>query len=70
MTALAPTLQRFFTERLITQRHASAHTIGAYRDTGRPLLRPQRHPAAAKAFDATYGTKFPKATASFPAVPH
>ncbi len=38
MTALAPTLQAFFTERLITQRHASAHTVAAYRDTWRLLL--------------------------------
>ena len=38
MTALAPTLQAFFTERLIRQRHASAHTVAAYRDTMRLLL--------------------------------
>lgn len=38
MTTLAPTLQAFFTERLITQRHASPHTIAAYRDTWRLLL--------------------------------
>jgi len=38
MTALAPTLQAFFTERLIRQRHASTHTIAAYRDTLRLLL--------------------------------
>ena len=38
MTALAPTLQAFFTERLITQRHVSAHTVTAYRDTWRLLL--------------------------------
>lgn len=38
MTSLAPTLQAFFTERLITQRHASAHTVAAYRDTFRLLL--------------------------------
>jgi len=39
MNALAPTLQAFFTERLITQRNASPHTIAAYRDTFRLLLR-------------------------------
>jgi len=39
MTALAPTLQAFFTDRLINQRHASPHTIAAYRDTLRLLLR-------------------------------
>ena len=33
MTALAPTLQAFFTDRLIRQRRASPHTIAAYRDT-------------------------------------
>ena len=33
MTALAPTLQAFFTERLMAQRRASPHTIAAYRDT-------------------------------------
>jgi len=38
MTALAPTLQTFFTDRLIRQRHASPHTITAYRDTWRLLL--------------------------------
>ena len=29
MTALAPLLQAFFTDRLVTQRHASGHTIAA-----------------------------------------
>lgn len=38
MTALAPTLQAFFTDRLIRQRNASPHTISAYRDTWRLLL--------------------------------
>jgi integrase/recombinase XerD len=38
MTALAPTLELFFTQRLITQRHASPHTVAAYRDTFRLLL--------------------------------
>jgi integrase/recombinase XerD len=38
MTALAPTMQAFFTERLIGQRQASPHTIAAYRDTFRLLL--------------------------------
>ena len=38
MTALAPTLQAFFTDRLLRQRHASPHTIAAYRDTWRLLL--------------------------------
>jgi site-specific recombinase XerD len=38
MSALAPTLQAFFTDRLIGQRHASDHTVAAYRDTWRLLL--------------------------------
>lgn len=32
MSALAPTLEAFFTERLFSQRRASPHTIAAYRD--------------------------------------
>jgi len=32
MSALAPTLEAFFTERLLSQRRASPHTIAAYRD--------------------------------------
>lgn len=39
MTKLAPTLQAFFTDRLISQRQASPHTITGYRDTFRLLLR-------------------------------
>jgi integrase/recombinase XerD len=38
MTALAPTLQAFFTERLAGQRGASPNTVAAYRDTFRLLL--------------------------------
>jgi integrase/recombinase XerD len=38
VTALAPTLQAFFTDRLIGQRQVSPHTIAAYRDTFRLLL--------------------------------
>ena len=38
MTTLAPTLQAFFTDRLIAQRHASGQTIAAYRDTLKLLL--------------------------------
>jgi site-specific recombinase XerD len=38
VTTLAPTLQAFFTDRLARQRHASPHTIAAYRDTWRLLL--------------------------------
>lgn len=49
MSLLAPTLQAFFTERLTGQKHASAHTIAAYRDTIRLLL----------AFAAQHTTKAP-----------
>jgi len=38
MSALAPTLQAFFTDRLIDQRRASPNTIAAYRDTLRLLI--------------------------------
>lgn len=38
MSSLAPLLQSFFTERLITQRRASPHTVASYRDTFRLLL--------------------------------
>jgi integrase/recombinase XerD len=38
MTVLAPTLEAFFTGRLINEKGASAHTISAYRDTFRLLL--------------------------------
>jgi site-specific recombinase XerD len=39
MSALAPTLQAFFTDRLIRQRQASNHTLASYRDTLRLLVR-------------------------------
>ena len=38
MSDLAPVLQGFFTGRMITQKHASEHTIRSYRDTWRLLL--------------------------------
>lgn len=38
MSSLAPLLQAFFTDRLMTQRRSSPHTIAAYRDTFRLLL--------------------------------
>src|SRR4029079_12751059 len=38
MSALACTLQAFFTDRLLRERHASPQTIAAYRDTWRLLL--------------------------------
>jgi site-specific recombinase XerD len=39
MSLLAPSLQTYFTDRLITQRQASANTIAAYRHTFQLLLR-------------------------------
>ena len=39
MTALAPLLQSFFTERLLDQRRSSPQTVAAYRDSFRLLLR-------------------------------
>jgi integrase/recombinase XerD len=38
MSQLAPTLQAYFTDRLLTQRDASPQTVAAYRDTFRLLL--------------------------------
>jgi integrase/recombinase XerD len=38
MSLLAPTLQAFFSDRLIGQRRASPHTIAAYRDTFKLLI--------------------------------
>lgn len=38
MTALAPTLQGFFTDRLARHRQASPHTVAAYRDALKLLL--------------------------------
>ncbi|MEI4896947.1 site-specific integrase, partial [Klebsiella pneumoniae] len=50
MSDLAPLLQGFFTNRLMLQRQASAHTIAAYRDGFKLLLgfveqTTGRHPA-------------------------
>jgi site-specific recombinase XerD len=39
MMLLAPPLERFFTQRLLHQRRASPHTIAAYRDAFRLLLK-------------------------------
>lgn len=38
MTSLAPVLQSYFTERLLSQRQASPHTVAAYRDSFRLLV--------------------------------
>lgn len=39
MTLIAPTLQAFFSDRLVKQLHASPRTVGSYRDTLSLLLR-------------------------------
>ena len=39
MSTLASTLQGFFTDRLLQQRHASPHTVAAYRDAWKLLVR-------------------------------
>ena len=39
MSSLASTLQAFFTDRLLQQRHASPHTVAAYRDAWKLLVR-------------------------------
>ena len=38
MSALAPTLEAFFTQRLLNQKRASSHTVTAYKHTFRLLL--------------------------------
>ena len=38
MSSLASTLQAFFTDRLLQQRHASPHTVAAYRDAWKLLV--------------------------------
>jgi integrase/recombinase XerD len=38
VSSLAPVLEAFFTERLLTQRQVSPHTVASYRDTFRLLL--------------------------------
>ena len=42
MSLLAPTMQAFFTERLITQRDSSPHTVASYRECAarRPVVSP------------------------------
>jgi len=39
MSTLAPTMEAFFSERLISQKQVSDHTLGAYADTFKLLLR-------------------------------
>ena len=38
MTSIAPTLQGFFTQRLVSQRRVSSRTIASYRDSLKLLL--------------------------------
>jgi integrase/recombinase XerD len=45
MTRIAPTLEAFFTTRLLTERQASPATVAAYRDTLRLLVRFASHRA-------------------------
>ena len=50
MSSLAPILEAFFTERLLTQRQVSPHTVASYRDasgscSSSPSTAPARHPA-------------------------
>jgi integrase/recombinase XerD len=61
MTDLAPLLQRFFTEYLITERALSPHTVISYRDTVKRLLlftsgRTGRRPAGLTLSDLDPGT--------------
>jgi site-specific recombinase XerD len=57
MTLLAPTLEAFFTERLLAQKNASPHTVASYRDCWCLLLRyvqattGKRKPPSKLAFD-------------------
>ena len=51
MTALAPALQAYFTQRLITQRSSSPETIAAYRDAFRLLLRFAREQTGKQPFE-------------------
>jgi len=46
MSALAPILQGFFTDKLIRQRRAGPNTLSAYRDTWRLLLQFASHTTA------------------------
>jgi integrase len=64
MTALAPALQAYFTERLINQRAASPNTIAAYRTTsrraprvpGEPLNMPTRETQLLKQANGSQAT--------------
>lgn len=50
MSLLAPTLQAYFADRLITQKDASPRTVAAYRDTFRLLLSFAQPPDSLLAF--------------------
>ena len=51
MSRIAPTLQAFFTDRLITQRNSSPETIASYRDTMRLLLAYAREQTGKQPFE-------------------
>jgi hypothetical protein len=58
MSALAPVMEGFFTERLLAQRRASAHTVASYRDAFRLLLGfVQRRTGKAPSYCPPLGTK-------------
>jgi site-specific recombinase XerD len=65
MTLIAPVLQRFFTDRLIGQRNASAHTVAAYRDTFRLLLTFASHDRGRSASQLRLDDLDPKVIAKF-----
>jgi integrase/recombinase XerD len=55
MSLLAPTLEAFFSDRLITQKNASPRTIAAYRDTFRLLLRFAQHQTGQQPCELDFG---------------
>ncbi len=63
VSALAPTLQAFFTERLIGQRQASPHTIAAYRDTFGCCSHSRRSARASSRMRSTSRTSTPTRSA-------
>ncbi len=65
MTTLAPLLQTFFTERLQKQRGASSHTVAAYRDTFKLLLRFAQQRLAKEPTDLLMADLTPSLIATF-----
>jgi hypothetical protein len=60
MTALTPTVEAFFTQRLAVQRDASPHTVAAYRDTLRLLLVYAHHRTGTPPPASTSATSTPR----------